>query len=133
MKKSLKRIIASFHDCNFPTPEGFTRKELFDWLESQGEQKPVEWSEEDESHIRYLIECLEHCKKGVSLTMTTPTAQEYIDWLKSLRPQPTWKPTEQQMKVLNEVINFAADHGTMRWNDYIYNVLKGLREQLKKL
>ena len=44
-----------------------------------------------------------------------------------------WKPTEQQMKVLNEVINFAADHGTMRWNDYIYNVLKGLREQLKKL
>lgn len=51
----------------------------------------------------------------------------------SLFPQSTWKPTEQQMKVLNEVINFAADHGTMRWNDYIYNVLKGLREQLNKL
>ena len=43
MKKSLKRIIASFHDCNFPTPEGFTRKELFDWLEKQGEKKPADY------------------------------------------------------------------------------------------
>lgn len=92
-----------------------------------------EWSEEDESHIRYLIECLEHCKKGVALTMTTSTAQEYINWLKSLRLQSHWKPTDEQIKVLNEVINFAADHGTMRWNDYIYNVLKSLREQLKNL
>ena len=37
MKKSLKRLIAAFHDCNFPTPEGFTRKELFAYLEKQGE------------------------------------------------------------------------------------------------
>ena len=59
------------------------------WLKSlKGRVQPKqEWSEEDESHIRYLIECLEYCKKGVALTMTTSTAQEYIDWLKSLRPQ----------------------------------------------
>ena len=58
-------------------------------------QPKQEWSEEDESHIRYLIECLEHCKKGVSLTMTTPTAQEYIDWLKSLRPQ-NWTKEDKE-------------------------------------
>lgn len=38
MKKSLKRLIEAFYDNNFPTPEGFTRKDLLDWLEKQGEQ-----------------------------------------------------------------------------------------------
>ena len=196
IKKSLIRLVKAFYDCNFPTPEGFERKDILAWIEKQSEQKSAwseessafkdkllelfqkfryikesaptngdiidyvdahiqelidtmqkptewdgeeekmlnemyeffdthkipslkhnmddyakfikslkdkvqpkqEWSEEDESHIRYLIECLEHCKKGVSLTMTTPTAQEYIDWLKSLRPRSTWKPSKEQMK-----------------------------------
>ena len=68
-----------------------------------GEQKSA-WSEEDESHIRYLIECLEHCKKGVALTMTTSTSQEYINWLKSLKPQNTWKPSEEMLEALYRVI-----------------------------
>ena len=67
-------------------------------------QPKQEWSEEDESHIRYLIECLEHCKKGVSLTMTTPTAQEYIDWLKTLKHQNTWKPSAAQMYALKQEV-----------------------------
>lgn len=58
-------------------------------------QPKQEWNEEDESHIRYLIECLEHCKKGVALTMTTSTAQEYINWLKSLRPQ-NWTKEDKE-------------------------------------
>ena len=65
-------------------------------------------------------------------TLNPQTDECYIR-IKDINNQKHWKPTEEQMKVLNEVINFAADHGTMRWNDYIYNVLKGLREQLKKL
>ena len=90
-------------------------------LENQGEQKSAAWCEENESHIRYLIECLEHCKKGVSLTMTTPTAQEYIDWLKSLRPQSQWKPSDNEL----EVLRLAAEKDGA--------CLMGLYEQLKKL
>ena len=62
-------------------------------------QPKQEWSEEDESHIRYLIECLEHCKKGVALTMTTSTAQEYIDWLKSPKSRYTWKPSDEHYEL----------------------------------
>ena len=93
-----------------------------------GEQKPAEWSEEDESHIRFLIECLEHCKKGVALTMSTSTAQEYIDWLKSLRPQSQWRPSEEQIETLEKVIGYSA------FPDAKYCVeLKRLLEQLKAL
>lgn len=147
----------------------------------QGEQKPAEWSEEDEAIYygvieteQYMLDVVngikkfnvgnisikEECTRELnwlkSLKDRVQPKQEWseeeieicareaednnciilarhIRQLKSLRPKSTWKPTEQQMKVLNEVINFAADHGTMRWNDYIYNVLKGLREQLNKL
>lgn len=42
IKKSFVRLIKSFHDVNFPTPENFTRKDMLDWLEKQGEQKPIE-------------------------------------------------------------------------------------------
>ena len=226
IKKSLIRLVKAFYDCNFPTPEGFERKDILAWIEKQSEQKSAwseessafkdkllelfqkfryikesaptngdiidyvdahiqelidtmqkptewdgeeekmlnemyeffdthkipslkhnmddyakfikslkdkvqpkqEWSEEDESHIRYLIECLEHCKKGVSLTMTTPTAQEYIDWLKSLRPRSTWKPSKEQMKELNIAKNsfFELSYRTK-------GVLKSLYQDLEKL
>lgn len=51
--------------------------------------------------------------------------------LKKIEQKPAW--SEEQIKVLNEVINFAADHGSMHWNDFIYHVLISIREQLKKL
>jgi len=111
------------------TEEIYWLKSLKDRVQPQPQQ---EWSEEDEENFKGVMDALNFCNhEGVNPYDIDPL---YLaSWLKSLRPQSTWKPTEQQMKVLNEVINFAADHGTMRWNDYIYNVLKGLREQLKKL
>ena len=88
-----------------------------------GEQKSA-WSEEDESHIRYLIECLEHCKKGVALTMTTSTSQEYINWLKSLKPQNTWKPSDEQM----DTLRYACG------GNYVnLGILESLYVDLKKL
>ena len=40
MIKSFKRLIDAYYDVNFPTPEGFERKDMIAWLEKQGEQKP---------------------------------------------------------------------------------------------
>jgi TusA-related sulfurtransferase len=41
--------------------------------------------------------------------------------------------SEEQMKVLNEVLNFAANHESPYWNDYIFETLNNLIRQLKKL
>lgn len=39
--------------------------------------------------------------------------------------------SEEQMKVLNEVLNFAANHESPHWNDYIFGTLNNLIRQLK--
>jgi hypothetical protein len=41
--------------------------------------------------------------------------------------------SEEQMKVLNEVLNFAANHESPYWNDYILGTLNNLIRQLMKL
>lgn len=41
--------------------------------------------------------------------------------------------SEEQMKVLNEVLTFAANHESPYWNDYIFETLNNLIRQLKKL
>jgi hypothetical protein len=51
----------------------------------------------------------------------------------SLRPQNRWKPSEEQMKTLNEVINYCANGKEAYLNDYIYNRLIDLRDELNKL
>ena len=39
--------------------------------------------------------------------------------------------SEEQMKVLNEVLNFAANHESPYWNEYIFETLSNLIRQLK--
>ena len=126
----------ALEDGSAVSPAANTTKEgAISWIQSLKDrvQPKQEWSEEDESHIRYLIECLEHCKKGVALTMTTSTSQEYINWLKSLKPQNRWKPSDEQINLLNEVLIFAASHESPHWNDYVFCTLNNLIRQLKKL
>ena len=64
------------------------------------EQKPAEWSEEDELTIADLINYFE----GDSLECST---EEMVQRIKSLRP--SWKPSEEQMEALRETIDFAPD------------------------
>lgn len=44
-----------------------------------------------------------------------------------------WKPSEEQMKALNEIVNTLAASPFFHQNDYLFNILNGLREELKKL
>ena len=50
-------------------------KEMIDWLGRQGEQKPVEWSEEDEVNLQSVIDAISATYKW----------DRIINWLKSLR------------------------------------------------
>jgi hypothetical protein len=47
--------------------------------------------------------------------------------------QNTWKPSDEQMKALNYVVNLMASSESPTENDYYYNLFKDMRTQLKKL
>ena len=80
-------------------------------------QQPAEWSEEDEMHLNWVIE---HFRQSGELY------HDLIDWLKSLRSQPHWKPSNEQMDALKDVA-----YGTYQNGDG--PALRNLYEQLKKL
>ena len=110
------------------------KKGILAWLEKQGEQKsievrttgywnvqdieqkPAEWSEEDEKMLNDILMCGEHhCYLDAG----------NIAWLKSLKDRYTWKPSEEQIDALHYVTNF--DYGGHK------ATLVSLYEQLKKL
>ena len=69
------------------------------WLEKQKEQKPA-WSEEDERNIYQL-------EYTMRAAMTIP--KHLIKWaLDHLRPQPHWKPSEEQIGALLYVLEHYA-------------------------
>ena len=84
----------------------------------EDEQKPA-WSEEDEINLEKAIWYVENPAPMVVKDSML------VEWLKSLRPQNTWKPSEEQMDALRYVTNF--DYGGYK------ATLVSLYEQLKKL
>jgi len=93
-------------------------------------QPKQEWSEEDETELTNIIIML---KEGASLHFNKKDITKAVDWLKSLRPQNRWKPSDEQIKALNYVVNLMASSERPTENDLYYNILKSLRQQLKKL
>ena len=93
----------------------------YDGEDEQKEQKPAEWSEEDELMRTAVIQTLK-------MFGGRGTTEMQIDWLKSLRPQPHWKPSEEQMKHLERC--FSHGHTSQLPNQHI---LESLYNELKKL
>ena len=87
------------------------------YLEKQKEQKPTEWSEEDEYCRNQLIVFCENCMQQDS------AAIRCANWLKSLRP--SWKPSEEQIWALERAITTCERIGGDQ------SRLKALCEQLK--
>lgn len=121
-------------------------KRWADWFEKQGEQKPIEWSgrigsKHAEGKLKELIEkrieqkpvewSEEDVRKLNTLIGYIVSKNElglnYADWLKSLRPQKHWRPTEEQISALEWQLNNT-------YNDsWQYKATKELLEQLKQL
>jgi CTP-dependent riboflavin kinase len=53
-----------------------------------------------------------------------------IDWLKSLRPQNKWKPSEEQIKVLQELCKYSE---VANLTEKGVEILKSLYNDIKKL
>lgn len=96
-----------------------------DVLES-AEQKPAEWSEEDERKIKAIVSVIESTDERIMVSLGQ-NRKALCDWLKFLRPQPQWRPSGEQMNGLKEAIEFLGCTKTRR------KQLQSLYEQLKKL
>ena len=95
-------------------------------LEKQGEQKPAEWSKEDEKKMESIIGSIRF--NSYMHNSLAPIYEGDICWLKSLKdriqPKTTWKPSEEQMDALNSA----------RWNaPFKIEILDSLYNDLKKL
>jgi hypothetical protein len=98
------------------------------------EHKPA-WSEEDEKSLDALITSLNNERfyrhletlKGIDVNVV-------IDWLKSLKQRYAWKPSEEQIKHLTDVVYDAKHKNRIYTNGYEpYSYLYALLMQLKKL
>lgn len=96
--------------------KGCGQEELVSWLKSLRLQPKKEWSMKDENAFMYLHELISF---GFSEKFfDAQTAADMREWLnarlKSLRPQPCWKPSEERMEVNleKEIARFALNGGT---------------------
>jgi len=103
----------------------------YDWLEKNLEylkpDKSAEWNEEDEK-ILHAIE-LHVGQLDSGETINGFSSSDMLRVLKSLRPQPHWKPTEEQMKELR----YASAIMKCNSNDIAFPALIPLCDQLEKL
>ena len=129
-----KEIIAFLK--HYHTGQGESVRYDDDWivyLEKQKEQKPAEWSEEDEKAAYFINQFLEYHEAS------DPTAKSCKEWfnnrLKSLHPDSykncnsRWKPSEEQMRFLLAVINEPNNAGS----ESCHIILKSLYHDLKNL
>ena len=95
-----------------------------DWLKSIKERilPKSTWSEKDEVKMNRIVACLENLNVADNDILLKD-----VDWLKSLRPQSQWKPSDEQIEILDMVLTNAS------MDDNIARILRELREQLKKL
>ena len=102
------------------------REKWLAYLEKQKEQKPAEWSEEDVERLAKI----RMSKSGTLKSEMEFYRQGARDAFKSLRPQPHWKPSEEQVEALNKVIE---NHSSLLKKDDILSPIIKLCTELEAL
>lgn len=132
----IETIKMSIEDCDVDdigTKARLSLEKERDWLKSLKDrvqpQPQQQWSEEDED-MRYKATAVINrlCADGKEYVWSISTLEKLFYWLKSLRPQSTWKPSEMEMKALE----FCLEHNIDKDGVFGSKVVK-LYEELKKL
>ena len=102
-----------------------TNGEIIDYVKEHSQKlkdilvKPA-WSEDDE---KMLVDCFNILHRS---DYPTDKVTKTVDWLKSIKDKYTWKPSDEQIELLEAL----AEDNNQR---YFYTTLNSLYEQLKKL
>jgi len=90
------------------------------------EQNPT-WSEEDENNMKEIILFCDTIASGAMYSISGERLKSISQTLKSLKKRYTWKPSDEQMSVIEAVINNRSFQ--RRHLDSLYADLKKLREE----
>lgn len=93
-------------------------------LKDLQEQKPKDWSKEDETMMQNILDCLRKGQKKLPTDIL-----KYESWLKSLSSQSHWKPTKEQI----ETLEFAASYVDSKEDKSVYNSIRLLIDELERL
>ena len=141
-EKIRKELIAYCQVNMGHTWHNIKQEDYIAWLEKQGEKgtKGNEreipnsaWSEEDENIRQWIISDIDKLlalkKKSFII------ADKEINWLKSLKPQTTWKPSDEQLDALqyvyrncNPPLSDELGWDSLRTLELMYQDLKKLKQ-----
>jgi len=94
-----------------------TQEQMLAWLEKQS----AKWSEEDLRHKSWILECLADGERKVP--QYAEDFRAAYKWLKSLRSQPHWKPSEEQMEALENSTALTEKQG-----EALYSLVQDLKK-----
>lgn len=124
IRKEIIKFIQDF--CNPCDPDC---DKWIAYLEKHKEQKPVEWSEEDERMLSRCEKSIEFSKQFADSDTFKKAKDNEIDWLenrfKSLRP--SWKPSEHQMTILKAVKEYVG-RGSGYWGEALGSLIDDLEK-----
>ena len=110
---------------------GYTDEEIIRAIEGTSvldmiDDKHAEWSEEEEEMLSLIFTCIDDYYRRGLITKKQETAIK--DWLKSLKPQNRWKPSDRQMQALEYHLH-STYNNSWQWEETkkLYNDLKKLR------
>lgn len=87
-------------------------------------QPKIEWSEEDEAYLDHIVTAVKMYYTDYDGN-ENPFRESLLDWLKSLRPQNMWKPSDEQINALYDVLN-PCDGVDKKTLESLYEQLKAL-------
>lgn len=125
IRKAIGAAICGTMAVSILEANGANLPDALAYLERQKEQKPAEWSEEDKKWFKE-IELM-----ALSFSNDTNYRERFFNWLKSIRPQSHWKPSEEQVDALrvylyNPQYIDSSEDIRLKLVESLYNGLKSL-------
>lgn len=117
-----------------PAPMVVKGSMLVEWLKSLKDrvqpQTKQEWSEEDEANLQFAIDDFQFCADNnqFPVVCNTEKHKEVLASLKSLKERYTWKPSDEQMKILQYLCETSSHpKKVIPTLESLYNDLKKLK------
>lgn len=107
-------------------------QEILDAAKEQiGKEQSSTWSEEDEKEYKYVLKFVDNILNNCGNKKDYEHCKRCYDWLKSIRPQSHWKPSDEQVEAIRLARSFVTDD----FNEHptLSEILMELEEQIKKL